>query len=57
MRLTLTVVAVTGWGPLNATLKANSIQALNASVQLLRELAPDTGAYVNEVCFSPIGLV
>lgn len=38
-----------GFPPLNATAKAEAIKAVDQSVAALRELAPDMGAYMNEV--------
>ena len=47
---------VTGvtWLPLNATARLKQQNMLtNTYVKALRELAPDTGAYINEVRLSP----
>lgn len=38
-----------GFPPLNATAKAEAIKAVDQSVAALRDLAPDMGAYMNEV--------
>jgi hypothetical protein len=42
-----------GWSPLDAAEKAKQEDLMtNTYVAALRRLAPDVGAYVNEVCYS-----
>jgi hypothetical protein len=41
-----------GWAPGNATQKEEAKGRLNKSLQGMKELAPDSGAYINEVSFS-----
>jgi hypothetical protein len=38
------------WTPQNATQKATILAQMTEQVQYLRDLLPDSGAYVNEVC-------
>lgn len=38
------------WTPQNATQKAAALAQMTEQVQYLRDLLPDSGAYVNEVC-------
>jgi hypothetical protein len=53
--LTIGIVAGTGWPPKNATEKAHQInQMTNVTEAAMREIAPDTGAYMNEVSDFPI---
>jgi hypothetical protein len=40
-----------GWAPGNATEREEATARLNTSLQGMKELAPDSGAYVNEVSF------
>lgn len=42
-------VTAIAFPPLNATAKAEAIANVNATMEPLRELAPDMGAYINEV--------
>jgi hypothetical protein len=53
--LTISVVAGTAWPPKNATEKAYQInQMTNVTEAALRNIAPDTGAYMNEVRTFPL---
>lgn len=36
--------------PLNATARAEAVAKLDYFIEPLRKLAPDMGAYMNEVC-------
>lgn len=38
------------FAPLNATAKAEAVDKMNYLLDPLRKLAPDSGAYMNEVC-------
>lgn len=38
------------WEPLNATAKMETEAVMDSKVQYLRNLQPDSGAYVNKVC-------
>jgi FAD/FMN-containing dehydrogenase len=37
-----------GWAPFNTVMETQQLNQLNSSLEALNELAPDTGAYVNE---------
>ena len=39
------------WTPQNETEKAAAMKSVTKQVQYLRDLVPNSGAYVNEVCF------
>jgi len=43
-----------GFAPLNATAKDEAFVRLDNLVEPLRKLAPDSGAYVNEVSFRAV---
>lgn len=43
------VVTGVGFQPLNATAKADAVDRMNETLEPLRQLAPDTGSYFNEV--------
>jgi hypothetical protein len=42
-------VAALNWTPQNETAKTEAQASITKKVQFLRDLAPDSGAYVNEV--------
>jgi hypothetical protein len=53
--LIIVTVAGTAWPPKNATEKAYQInQMTNVTEAAMRDLAPDTGAYMNEVRGFPL---
>lgn len=41
-----------GFAPLNATSRADAMKRINRALEPMRKLAPDSGAYANEVRFS-----
>jgi hypothetical protein len=47
--VTLYLVTGTGFAPLNATARTEALATVDALTEPLRQLAPDMGAYVNEV--------
>lgn len=51
------LVTAQGFPPFNETARIEAINSLNEAFEPLRRLAPDTGAYINEVgllCHSPL---
>lgn len=44
------IVSAITWEPLNASAKAEAEATMDGKIQHLRDLVPDSGAYVNEVC-------
>jgi hypothetical protein len=49
----MVVVVSVGWSPLDQAAKEQKTKELDQLVEPLRELNPDSGAYINEVSFCP----
>jgi hypothetical protein len=55
MEMLTMVASNTFWQPLNAMAKAEAMAMMDEQIQFLRDLAPESGAYINEVCILVVG--